>query len=76
MWLIVSGCGMFSVGIVTPQCGWHVHRRCAYVLSLCVYGLSRCGNASVCCMASVGVTMPQCVWHGLSGCGLASVGVA
>ena len=53
--------GMSSVGVVCPQWGWHVP---VSVSSVCVS------------MASVGVAWPQWMWHCLSGCDIASVGVA
>ena len=84
---VLSGCGWLSVGVacpsvgmVNPQCGWHVYCRCAYVLSLCVYGISRCGSVwhglSRCGNASVCVAWSQWVWTGLNWCGINSVGVA
>ena len=56
--------------MIVPQWGWYVPNRYAYVLSLCIYGLSRWNNASA------GAARPQWVLHGVSGFGIVSVSVA
>ena len=68
--LVVNGCNMSSVCMIVPQSGWYVPNGYAYVLSWCIYGLSRYDNASV------GVKWLQYVWQGLSGCCMVSVVLA